>query len=134
MTWMEWYNSLNKPVWTPAPATIGMIWNILYPIILISFGYVFLMAFRRKCPGMVTVPFIVNLLANVSFTPIQFGLRNLPLASVDIFVVWVTIIWSMAAVWQYSRTVALAQIPYLVWVSIASYLQLYMTFMNWGKS
>jgi len=41
MPWTEWYNSLAKPVWTPAPATIGLIWQILYPIILISFGFVF---------------------------------------------------------------------------------------------
>ncbi len=35
MTWMEWYNSLWKPSWTPAPATIGLIWQILYPIIIL---------------------------------------------------------------------------------------------------
>ena len=32
MTWMDWYNSLWKPSWTPAPSTIGLIWQILYPI------------------------------------------------------------------------------------------------------
>ena len=31
MTWMEWYDSLWKPSWTPAPFTIGLIWQILYP-------------------------------------------------------------------------------------------------------
>ena len=30
MPWIEWYNSLAKPVWTPAPATIGLIWQILW--------------------------------------------------------------------------------------------------------
>jgi len=40
MNWLDWYNSLAKPNWTPAPATIGMIWQILYPIILVSFGFV----------------------------------------------------------------------------------------------
>jgi benzodiazapine receptor len=38
---MEWYNALAKPSWTPAPATIGLIWTILYPIIAVSFGLVF---------------------------------------------------------------------------------------------
>ena len=41
MPWIEWYNALAKPSWTPAPATIGLIWQILYPIILVSFGFVF---------------------------------------------------------------------------------------------
>ncbi|MGE0608315.1 MAG: tryptophan-rich sensory protein, partial [Pirellulales bacterium] len=50
MPWLEWYNSLEKPSWTPAPATIGLIWQILYPIILVSFGFVFVQAIRRKVP------------------------------------------------------------------------------------
>jgi benzodiazapine receptor len=29
MNWLDWYNSLAKPSWTPAPATIGLIWQIL---------------------------------------------------------------------------------------------------------
>jgi hypothetical protein len=29
MNWLEWYNSLAKPSWTPAPATIGLIWQTL---------------------------------------------------------------------------------------------------------
>ena len=41
MPWLDWYNSLAKPTWTPAPATIGLIWQILYPVIVISFGFVF---------------------------------------------------------------------------------------------
>ena len=48
MDWMTWYNGLVKPSWTPAPTTIGLIWTILYPIIFISFGFVFVMAFRGK--------------------------------------------------------------------------------------
>ncbi|HEY5314486.1 MAG TPA: tryptophan-rich sensory protein [Pirellulales bacterium] len=30
--WMPWYNDLAKPAWTPAPAIIGLIWTILYPV------------------------------------------------------------------------------------------------------
>jgi len=45
----EWYNSLAKPAWTPAPATIGLIWQILYPVILISFGFVYCRCFESSC-------------------------------------------------------------------------------------
>ncbi len=93
MTWMEWYDSLWKPSWTPEPATIGLIWQILYPIIIVVFGFVFVQAIRRKLPWMVALPFAINLVSNLIFTPIQFGMRNLPLAAVDILIVWVTIIW-----------------------------------------
>jgi len=130
MGWKEWYDSLIKPTWTPEPGTIGLIWQILYPIILLTFGYVFTLAVRRKLPWGVALPFLVNLIANLVFTPIQFRLRNLDLAAVDIVIVWVTIPWMMAAIWKHHRWVALAQVPYLVWVSIAMALQLSITWWN----
>jgi hypothetical protein len=67
MPWMEWYDGLAKPGWTPAPATIGLIWQILYPIILVTFGFVFVQALRRKLPWSVAVPFAINLGANLIF-------------------------------------------------------------------
>lgn len=130
MPWLEWYDSLAKPAWTPAPATIGLIWQILYPIILISFGFVFVQTIRRKVPWQVALPFAINLGANLIFTPIQFGLRNMPLAALDILVVWGTILWMMAVVWRHHRWVAVAQVPYLIWVSLATVLQLSITVMN----
>lgn len=134
MTWMEWYDRLAKPSWTPAPGTIGLIWQILYPIILVSFGFVFVQAMRKRLPWRVALPFALNLAANVIFTPIQFGLRNMPLASVDILIVWSTILWCMFAVWRHHRWVAVAQVPYLVWVSLATVLQLSITYLNWQRT
>lgn len=133
MTWIEWYNTLEKPSWTPAPATIGLIWQILYPIILVSFGFIFFQTIRRRVSGLVALPFVLNLVANLIFTPIQFGMRNLPLAAADILIVWGTIIWCVIAVWPHFRWVAVAQIPYFIWVSLATVLQLSITLMNWGK-
>lgn len=130
MSWMEWYDSLTKPSWTPPPGTIGLIWQVLYPIIVVSFGYVFVQAIRGKVLRMVALPFAINLVANLVFTPIQFGMRNLPLAAADILIVWATIIWCVVAVWPYYRWVALAQLPYFVWVSIATVLQLTITAWN----
>jgi tryptophan-rich sensory protein len=133
MSWKDWYNSLEKPSWTPEPSTIGFVWQCLYPIILVTFVFVFVQAFRKKLPWMVTVPFAINLVANLIFTPIQFGLRNLPLAAIDIMVVWGTIIWMMVVIWKHYRWVALAQVPYFVWVSIATVLQLSITWWNWVR-
>src|SRR5271167_3646081 len=99
MTWMEWYGSLAKPSWTPSPSTISLIWMILYPIILISFGFVFVRAFQGKVSRMVAVPFAINLVANLLFMPIFAGLRSVTLAAADILIVWATIIWCVVAVW-----------------------------------
>ncbi len=133
MTWKEWYDSLAKPDWTPEPSTIGTIWQCLYPIILVTFGFVFVQAIRKNLPGKVALPFAINIVANLIFTPIQFGLRNLPLAAADILIVWGTIIWMMLAIWTHYRWIAIAQIPYFVWVSLATVLQLSITFGNYGR-
>lgn len=130
MSWMNWYDALAKPSWTPAPATIGLIWMILYPVIAVTFGFVFVQAVREKLPGRVAMPFALNLAANLLFMPIFSGLRNVPLAAADIVVVWVTLVWLMFAVWPHSRWVAVAQVPYFVWVSIATVLQLSIAAMN----
>ena len=129
-TWIEWYNSLAKPSWTPAPSTISLIWAILYPIILVSFGFVFVQAFRGKLPWRVALPFAKNLVANLLFMPIFAGLRNVPLAAVDIVIVWATILWCVVAIWPVYRWAGAAQVPYFVWVSIATVLQLSITWMN----
>lgn len=130
MTWIEWYNSLAKPTWTPAPSTISLIWMTLYPIILISFGFVFVQAYRSKVPRRLAVPFAVNLVANLLFMPLFSGLRSVSWAAVDIVIVWATIIWMVVIVWRHYRWVAVAQVPYFVWVSLATVLQLSITWMN----
>jgi len=130
MEWLEWYNALNKPSWTPEPATIGLVWQILYPIILVTFGFVVFQAFRKKIPWKVVLPFAINLAANLSFPLVQMQLRNLPLATVLIAIVWITIVWMMVAVWKHHKWVALAQLPYFIWVSIASVLQVLITINN----
>ena len=99
MTWNEWYDNLAKPGWTPSPSTIGLIWTLLYPVIVISFGFVFLRAFQGKVPRSLAVPFAINLVANLLFMPIFSGLRSVPMAAADIVIVWATIIWCVVAVW-----------------------------------
>ncbi|MEI7685242.1 MAG: TspO/MBR family protein [Planctomycetota bacterium] len=134
MPCIDWYNSLANSAWTPSPSTISLIWMILYPIILVTFGFVFVKAFQGKVPKYTAVPFAVNLVANLLFMPIFAGLRSVPLAAVDIVIVWVTIVWCVVAVWRHYQWVALAQGPYFVWVSLATALQLSITTLNWGRS
>lgn len=131
VSWLEWYNGLVKPDWTPSPAMIGTIWQILYPVIAVTFAVVFVSWYREKIPGPVALPFLVNLVANLAFTPIQFGMRSLPLAAIDILIVWGSILWMMVAIWPHRKWIALAQLPYFAWVSTATVLQLSITWNNW---
>ena len=123
MNFRTWYDQLGKPAWTPSPRAISIIWTILYPIILVSFGFVFYQWYRGAVPRIVALPFIINLVANILFMPIFAGLRSQWLATADIVVVLGTMIWIMQSIWPQYRWVAIAQVPYLIWVSIATVAQ-----------
>ncbi len=121
---------LKKPDWAPPGWVFGPVWSFLYLIIAISFGYVFYLAFKKKIPGRITVPFILNLVFNFAFTPLQFGLRNNILAAIDVVLVLLTLIWSLVRIRPLLPWVALVNLPYLLWVSFATVLQLTITWMN----
>ncbi len=124
------YLEYIQPSWAPPAWLFGPVWSVLYILIAISFGYVFMKAWQGQIPAIVVVPFIINLIANAAFTPVQFGLKNLPLASVVILVVLGSLVWSMVMIWPHYKWVALIQIPYLLWVSFATVLQLTITYLN----
>ncbi len=124
------YLEYIQPSWAPPAWLFGPVWSVLYILIAISFGFVFMKAWQGQIPAIVVVPFIINLIANAAFTPVQFGLKNLPLASVVILVVLGSLVWSMVMIWPHYKWVALIQIPYLLWVSFATVLQLTITYLN----
>ena len=126
----NWYQTLIKPDWAPPGWLFGPVWSVLYTIIAVSFGYVGYLYFKGVIPFMVVLPFILNLVFNFAFTPLQFGLQNNLLASIDILLVLGTLVWALYAIFPYVPLVMYANIPYLLWVSFASALQLTITYIN----
>ena len=125
-----WYAQLAKPSFAPPAMVFGPVWTVLYTVIAISFGFVLVQYLRQRLPFRMLLPFILNLVFNGAYMPIQFGLRNNLLASVDIVLVLGTLLWALAAIWRRARWVALANIPYLLWVGFATVLQLSITWLN----
>lgn len=133
MNTQEWYLKLIKPTWAPPSWLFGPVWSVLYLIIAASFGTVFYKAFTGKLAWIVALPFALNLFFNFIFTPIQFGLKNNILASIDILLVVGTLIWALVAIWNASpdlRWVVYVNIPYLLWGIFATALQLTVTYLN----
>lgn len=124
------YSELIKPSWAPPSWLFGPVWSVLYILIAISFGSVFKMFFEKKVPFVVLLPFVLNIFFNLIFTWIQFGLKNLPLASVDILLVLGTLIWAMVAIYPYAKWITWIQMPYLLWVCFATVVQITITFLN----
>lgn len=127
----DWYAQLIRPSWAPPAWLFGPVWTVLYAIIAASFGTVFYQAFTGRLPWMVALPFVLNLVFNAAFTPIQFGLRNNLMATVDILLVLGTLIWALVAIYPHVRWVTYVNLPYLAWVCFATVLQITITVLNW---
>ena len=130
MNTYDWYSQLIKPSWAPPSWIFGPVWSILYIMIAISFGKVFVMAWKKQVAIMTALPVVLNIIFNLAFTPLQFGLKSNILAAVDIILVLATLIWAMVVIWPHKRWLTFIQIPYLLWVSFATVLQLTITYKN----
>lgn len=130
MNTYSWYQELIKPEWAPPAWLFGPVWTVLYILIAISFGYVFWMYYKKQINFKILAPFLLNLVFNFAFTPIQFGLQNNILAAIDILLVLGTLIWFMVAIYPKAKWVSFINIPYLCWVSFATVLQFTITFLN----
>lgn len=127
----DWYASLMKPIWAPPAWVFGPVWTGLYILIALSFGMVFYRVVVKEWPMTVAFPFVLNLLANLAFSPIQFGLQSNILAAADIFLVLGTLLWAMIVIYPYASWITYMQVPYLVWVMFATVLQFTITVLNW---
>ncbi|MFH1444225.1 MAG: TspO/MBR family protein [Candidatus Peregrinibacteria bacterium] len=126
----NWYAALIKPSFAPPSWIFGPVWSVLYIIIALSFGFVIYKVINGQWSPWVLLPFAVNLIANLAFTPLQFGLKNNLFALIDILVVLGSILWMIRTVAPLAPWVGWAQVPYLLWVSFATVLQATITWLN----
>lgn len=126
-----WYRSLERPFFAPPDWIFGPVWTVLYVMIFCTFGYLIFRMLKGKQSWLLLVPMLLNLISNLLYTPLQFGLRSNELALIDIIVVLGSLIWLVAWLWKArEKYAALALTPYLLWVSFATVLQTSVTWLN----
>jgi benzodiazapine receptor len=132
MATANWYSQLKKPNWAPPSWLFGPVWAFLYLIIAVSFSTIFYKALTQQISLIIALPFVLNLIFNFAFTPIQFGLKNNLLAAFDIIIIVGTLVWAFVSVWQVPdlHWALYVNIPYLLWGSFATTLQLTITYLN----
>lgn len=127
------YAQLRQPWFAPPAWLFGPVWTVLYVIIAITYGYSAYAAWHGMLPLWLVGVLVLNLIANFSYTPLQFGLRNIPLATVSIFATLATLVVIIVGTYPYLPLVSLANIPYLAWVSFATLLHITIAVMNGWK-
>jgi len=117
-----WYAGLNKPPGTPPNWLFGPVWISLYAMVGVAFAIIWHRAEAGPAKRAVMLWFAVQLVLNLAWTPMFFGWHKLLLALVVIVALWVAIVVTIARFRKLQPVAGLLLIPYLLWVSYATYL------------
>ena len=116
-----WYNSLNKPALNPPNWIFAPMWGIIYFLMFCSF---LLMIYSDtnidKKPAIIF--FVIQLLLNLSWSPVFFYFHNIKFAFVIITLLTIFLLLTIVAFFKISKNSGYLLIPYLLWLLFAVYL------------
>jgi tryptophan-rich sensory protein len=116
---IAWYPALTKPPGNPPNWVFGPVWTCLYLAMAIAAWRVWR---RRGLDCRELVLFSVQLVLNVTWSLLFFGLRNPGAAVIDIALLWIAILVTTILFLRVDRLAGGLLLPYLAWVTFASYL------------
>ena len=125
-----WYEQLDKPWFSPEPWVFGLAWGIIYPLIFVAFCIAIYKAARGAISQTIFLPLMLNVIFNLSFTYVQFTLQNNILAMAWILIVLATLAWIMYYLWPKEKLAFYLLVPYALWGSFATVLQISITILN----
>jgi benzodiazapine receptor len=117
-----WYAGLVKPRYTPPKWVFGPVWTTLYILMGISVFLVWKNGLSTDGATLAFTLFWVQLCMNALWSVVFFGLKSKGGGVITIFVLWLLILATIVASFIVSSWSGALLIPYIVWVSIASYL------------
>lgn len=117
---MSTYNTLNKPPLSPPSVVFPIAWSILY--LLMGISIYIIMQSKNKLKENARLIYFIQLVINALWTPIFFGLKEYFFAFLWILMLIVLVITMILTFYKISKKAAYIQIPYLLWLLFASYL------------
>mgnify|MGYP000214498459 CR=1 FL=1 len=127
----EWYNSLQQPTFQPPGWVFGPVWTVLYIMMGISLYLVWKLPSSALRTYALTF-FGIQLVLNGLWTFLFFGAGSLLWSSVDILLLLASLSTTIYFFYQLSTTAAYLLVPYLLWVSFATVLNLTIYYLNPG--
>ena len=126
----SWYATLHKPFFQPPNWIFGPVWTILYFMMGISLYLIWIDKIKIQQKSQALTNFGIQLFLNFIWSILFFGLHKPILGFVDIFALWIMIVLTIRTFAPISKNAAYLLIPYLLWVSFASILNLYIVILN----
>jgi benzodiazapine receptor len=125
-----WYAGLKKPPYTPPNWVFGPVWTTLYILMGISVFLVWRNGLDVNGALLAFTLFWVQLVLNALWSIVFFGMKSKLGGVITIIVLWLLILATVITSFQVSGCAGALLIPYIVWVSIASYLNIGVWLLN----
>ncbi|MGB7969206.1 MAG: TspO/MBR family protein [Methanobacterium sp.] len=125
-----WYSTLSKPWWSPPNWLFGPIWTTLYVLMGIALFLVWREGIHRKDVRFAILIFGVQLVLSLIWSVVFFSLHALFGSFVIVMLLWLAILANIIAFLIISKWAGLLLVPYIIWVSIASYLNYSVYLLN----
>jgi benzodiazapine receptor len=117
-----WYPSLRKPPGNPPASYFGPAWALIYFLMTIAAWNVWRVGDGWTDASAAITVFLIQLALNAAWSVIFFGLRSPGLALIEIVLLWASILASIILFWGISTFSAALLMPYLAWITYATYL------------
>ncbi len=125
-----WYAQLNQPALNPPSWVFSPVWVSLYTLMGIAAALVWKAGWQQSGVRVALGLFAVQLALNAAWSLLFFGLRNPLFGLIDIIFMLAAIVATVIAFARVSRPAALLLLPYLLWVSFATYLNAAIWLLN----
>lgn len=125
-----WYATLAKPALNPPSWIFGPVWTTLYAMMGIAVFLVWQKGTHKKEVRNALGIFAIQLALNTAWSILFFGLHNPFLALIDIVLMWCAIAVTIRVFYKITKPAAYLLIPYILWVSFATYLNYSIWMLN----
>lgn len=122
----DWYTNLNKAPWTPPGWVFGLAWTT----IMICFSIYLASLFSKNYNKKKLLLFCIQVALNVSWNYLFFNQHKVALALVGITILTFVIFYFFIAYFKEQKKNIYLLIPYMVWLCIATSLNLYILIQN----
>jgi translocator protein len=127
-----WYHDLHKPRFNPPGWVFAPVWTVLYVLMGIAASLVWQEGIEHGPVRTALAVFVAQLVLNALWAPLFFGRRRIRAALIDVVLLWLAILATIAAFSPLSIPAAICLVPYLAWVTFAAILNAAIWRLNGG--